>query len=134
MQDSKEQQKQQPELNEETREGVRRMTLGLTDQTTIELLTRAGMMAKMKREALLSSTPNHTSEEPPDKALVDGDGHEETTEDQENQEEGEEESEVSNKADEKSDTESNTESNSNSEVDDETGDEDEGEDGDGSNS
>ncbi|KAJ4259651.1 hypothetical protein NW762_007581 [Fusarium torreyae] len=38
------------ELDEETREDLRRMTVSLTDQTTIETLTRTGMMAKIKRE------------------------------------------------------------------------------------
>ncbi|RGP71133.1 hypothetical protein FLONG3_7261 [Fusarium longipes] len=38
-------------LSEETREDLRRMTLGLTDQKTIETLTRAGLMAKNKRES-----------------------------------------------------------------------------------
>ncbi|KAG9500340.1 hypothetical protein J7337_008816 [Fusarium musae] len=37
-------------MSEQTREDLRRMTLGLTDQTTIETLSRAGMMAKNKRE------------------------------------------------------------------------------------
>ncbi|KAF4480040.1 hypothetical protein FAGAP_12231 [Fusarium agapanthi] len=37
-------------MSEATREGLRRMTVGLTDQTTIETLSRAGMMAKNKRE------------------------------------------------------------------------------------
>ncbi|KAH7264777.1 uncharacterized protein BKA55DRAFT_685266 [Fusarium redolens] len=37
-------------LSEETREDLRRMTASLTDQTTIETLSRAGMMAKNKRE------------------------------------------------------------------------------------
>jgi len=36
--------------SEETREDLRRMTVGLTDQTTIETLSRAGMIAKNKRE------------------------------------------------------------------------------------
>jgi hypothetical protein len=38
-------------LSEETREDLRRMTLGLTDQKTIDTLTRVGMMAKNKRES-----------------------------------------------------------------------------------
>ncbi|KAI1025900.1 hypothetical protein LB503_006591 [Fusarium chuoi] len=37
-------------MSEATREDLRRMTIGLTDQTTIETLSRAGMMAKNKRE------------------------------------------------------------------------------------
>ncbi|KAF5000869.1 hypothetical protein FGRMN_1478 [Fusarium graminum] len=37
-------------MSEETREDVRRMTAGLTDQITIETLSRAGMVAKNKRE------------------------------------------------------------------------------------
>ncbi|KAF4966041.1 hypothetical protein FSARC_6241 [Fusarium sarcochroum] len=37
-------------LDEETREDLRRMTASLTNQTTIETLTRTGMMAKIKRE------------------------------------------------------------------------------------
>ncbi|KAF5576960.1 hypothetical protein FPANT_10662 [Fusarium pseudoanthophilum] len=37
-------------MSEQTREDLRRMTLGLTNQTTIETLSRAGMMAKNKRE------------------------------------------------------------------------------------
>ncbi|KAL7758115.1 hypothetical protein ACKLNR_012642 [Fusarium oxysporum f. sp. zingiberi] len=41
---------EQKPLSEETREDLRRMTAGLTDQTTIETLSRAGMMAKNKRE------------------------------------------------------------------------------------
>ncbi|KAL4721936.1 hypothetical protein ACLX1H_011128 [Fusarium chlamydosporum] len=38
-------------LSEETREDLRRMTLGLTNQRTIDTLTRTGMMAKIKRES-----------------------------------------------------------------------------------
>ncbi|SCO87170.1 uncharacterized protein FRV6_11297 [Fusarium oxysporum] len=41
---------EQKPLSEETCEDLRRMTAGLTDQTTIETLSRAGMMAKNKRE------------------------------------------------------------------------------------
>ncbi|KAM0209789.1 hypothetical protein ACHAQI_006253 [Fusarium lateritium] len=37
-------------LSDEVREDVRRMTVGLTDQTTIETLSRVGMVAKNKRE------------------------------------------------------------------------------------
>ncbi|KAF5679570.1 hypothetical protein FDENT_8718 [Fusarium denticulatum] len=37
-------------MSEQTREDLRRMTVGLTDQTTIDTLSRAGMMAKNKRE------------------------------------------------------------------------------------
>ncbi|CCT69784.1 uncharacterized protein FFB20_06066 [Fusarium fujikuroi] len=37
-------------MSKATREDLRRMTIGLTDQTTIETLSRAGMMAKNKRE------------------------------------------------------------------------------------
>lgn len=37
-------------LSDEVREDVRRMTVGLTNQTTIETLSRAGMVAKNKRE------------------------------------------------------------------------------------
>jgi hypothetical protein len=37
-------------LSDEVREDVRRMTAGLTNQTTIETLSRAGMVAKNKRE------------------------------------------------------------------------------------
>ncbi|KAF5581466.1 hypothetical protein FPCIR_10118 [Fusarium pseudocircinatum] len=37
-------------MSEQTREDLRRMTVGLTDQTTIETLSGAGMMAKNKRE------------------------------------------------------------------------------------
>jgi hypothetical protein len=36
-------------LSQETREDLHRMTLGLTDQKTIDMLTRVGMMAKAKR-------------------------------------------------------------------------------------
>ncbi|KAL3600877.1 hypothetical protein FPOAC2_05130 [Fusarium poae] len=39
-------------LSEETREDLRRMTLGLTNQRTIETLTRTAMMAKFKRQSL----------------------------------------------------------------------------------
>ncbi|KAF5619528.1 hypothetical protein F52700_11811 [Fusarium sp. NRRL 52700] len=39
-------------MSDQTREGLRRMTVGLTDQTTIKTLSRAGMMAKNKREQL----------------------------------------------------------------------------------
>ncbi|KAM0424861.1 hypothetical protein ACHAPT_009917 [Fusarium lateritium] len=39
-------------LDEETKKGIRRMTEDLTNQSTIELLTRAGMSAKYKRWAL----------------------------------------------------------------------------------
>ncbi|KAJ4316490.1 hypothetical protein N0V84_007846 [Fusarium piperis] len=42
---------QQP-MSEETKEGIRRMTQGLTDQSTIELLTRAGNQAKYNRWVL----------------------------------------------------------------------------------
>ncbi|KAF4448133.1 hypothetical protein F53441_8449 [Fusarium austroafricanum] len=41
-------------LDDETRDDLRRMTEGLTHQTTIETLSRAGMMAKNKREDLRS--------------------------------------------------------------------------------
>ncbi|WZH48743.1 uncharacterized protein QYS62_009925 [Fusarium acuminatum] len=37
-------------LSDEVREDVRRMTVGLTNQNTIETLSRAGMVAKNKRE------------------------------------------------------------------------------------
>ncbi|KAM0355693.1 hypothetical protein ACHAPU_000078 [Fusarium lateritium] len=37
-------------MSEETREDVRRMTAGLTNQVTIETLSRAGMVAKNNRE------------------------------------------------------------------------------------
>ncbi|KAF5538859.1 hypothetical protein FMEXI_9211 [Fusarium mexicanum] len=37
-------------ISEATREDLRRMNIGLTDQTTIETLSRAGMIAKNKRE------------------------------------------------------------------------------------
>ncbi|RGP74297.1 hypothetical protein FSPOR_1477 [Fusarium sporotrichioides] len=39
-------------LSEETREDLRRMTLGLTNQKTIDTLTRVGNMAKFKRQSL----------------------------------------------------------------------------------
>ncbi|EKJ71599.1 hypothetical protein NXS19_005702 [Fusarium pseudograminearum] len=38
-------------LSEETREDLRRMTLGLTDQKTIDTLTRVGMVAKFRRQS-----------------------------------------------------------------------------------
>ncbi|CEI61110.1 hypothetical protein FVEN_g12329 [Fusarium venenatum] len=38
-------------LSEETREDLRRMTLSLTNQRTIETLTRTAMMAKFKRQS-----------------------------------------------------------------------------------
>ncbi|KAM5347044.1 hypothetical protein ACJ41O_010049 [Fusarium nematophilum] len=44
-------------MDEETKEGVRRMTQSLTDQKTIEQLSRAGMMAKLKREELSANAP-----------------------------------------------------------------------------
>ncbi|KAF9772415.1 hypothetical protein IL306_009879 [Fusarium sp. DS 682] len=37
-------------ISKETREDLRRMTQSLTDQATIETLSRAGAMAKTKRE------------------------------------------------------------------------------------
>jgi hypothetical protein len=47
---SEEREEREETMSEQTREDLRRMTLGLTDQTTIETLSRAGMMAKNKRE------------------------------------------------------------------------------------
>lgn len=38
-------------MDESTREGIRRMTQGLTDQKTIEQLTRAGKVAQQRRES-----------------------------------------------------------------------------------
>ncbi|KAF5687691.1 hypothetical protein FCIRC_2223 [Fusarium circinatum] len=42
--------KDKENMSEATREDLRRMNIGLTDQTTIETLSRAGMMAKNKRD------------------------------------------------------------------------------------
>ncbi|KAF5602597.1 uncharacterized protein FSUBG_7648 [Fusarium subglutinans] len=42
--------KEKENMSEATREDLRRMNIGLTDQTTIETLSRAGMMAKNKRD------------------------------------------------------------------------------------
>ncbi|KAF4943890.1 hypothetical protein FGADI_13061 [Fusarium gaditjirri] len=47
---SKNEKHERENFSEETRENLRRMTAGLTDQTTIETLSRAGMVAKNKRE------------------------------------------------------------------------------------
>ncbi|KAF4335689.1 hypothetical protein FBEOM_10451 [Fusarium beomiforme] len=41
---------EKPPISKETREDLRRMTQSLTDQATIEALSRAGAMAKIKRE------------------------------------------------------------------------------------
>ncbi|KAF4440875.1 hypothetical protein FACUT_3091 [Fusarium acutatum] len=50
MADSNKKKPEKKTMSEETREDLRRMTVGLTDQATIETLSRAGMMAKNKRE------------------------------------------------------------------------------------
>ncbi|KAF5570262.1 hypothetical protein FPHYL_1338 [Fusarium phyllophilum] len=50
MADNNKKPEEKQTMGEQTREDLRRMTVGLTDQTTIETLSRAGMMAKNKRE------------------------------------------------------------------------------------
>ncbi|KAG5803910.1 hypothetical protein H9Q74_011496 [Fusarium xylarioides] len=50
MADNNKKPEEKQTMSEQTREDLRRMTVGLTDQTTIETLSRAGMMAKNKRE------------------------------------------------------------------------------------
>ncbi|KAG5768431.1 hypothetical protein H9Q72_004038 [Fusarium xylarioides] len=50
MADNNKKPEEKQTMSEQTREDLRRMTVGLTDQTTIETLSRAGVMAKNKRE------------------------------------------------------------------------------------